>query len=268
MKVTSQELATHPHSQLVAAAAYTVDRSVRSDLCDKKVVDERDYVSNLTAGIRKIWATHGLPNFAHSQTLDKVKENVFGCDAMILLRREDQAKVCLFEAKLPKLDSSRSSWDSIQKSSKISHFSDQLRRQSRGVGQAAIWESFLHEWPPGEKRKGFDAWGSTCFWHDDTYSFDKASRDPVKTWRNSDLLALSASVNRRGRNLRAMLLRAARCQEGSYIRIENGRVSLASNDGDQNIDVPASLETAADGVEEFVESLGLRHFLYVSLTRE
>ena len=267
-KVTLQTLATHPHSQLVAAAAYAVDRSVRSDLCDKKVVDERDYVSNLTAGIRKIWATHGLPNHAHSQTLDKLKENVFGCDAMILLRRENQAKVCLFEAKLPKLDSPRLSWDSIQKSSKISHFSDQLRRQSKWVEQAAIWESFIHEWPPGEKRKGFDAWGSTCFWHEDTYSFDKISRDPAKTWKSSDLLALSTSVSRRGRNLRTMLLSAAQCRQGSYLRIDNGRVSLASSDGDQIIEVPASFETVADGIEEFVERLHLRNFLYLSLTRE
>ena len=259
---------THPHTHLVAATAYVVDRSVRADLSDNKVANEPDYVSNLTAGIRKFWDFHQLPNFSHSQTLAQSQENVFGCDAIVVLRLENRAKICLFEAKWPRLSTPRATWDSIQKSSTVSHFTDQLRRQSKWVEQAAIWELFIHEWPPGERRRGFDEWGSTCFWHETTYLFDRANRDPSQVWKDSDLIELADFVRGGDRNLMRMLLRAAQCQQGDYLPIQNGHVTLSSNDAAESVEVPASLAVGDDAMIAFREEFNFEHFLYLSLTRE
>ncbi len=121
----------NPNIKLVAASAYKVDWNCRFELNTGVIADERDYVSNLTKGIRDYWQFSGLPHFLHSQTLPRPQESKFGCDAMIVIRFDNEAKVCLFEAKWPRLSVASHSWDSIQRSTNISHFSDKLQRQQR-----------------------------------------------------------------------------------------------------------------------------------------
>jgi len=62
----------NPNIHFIAAMAYAEDSRCRLDLYNSVVVGERDYVSNLTKGIRDFWHHRGLPCFAYSQTLETV----------------------------------------------------------------------------------------------------------------------------------------------------------------------------------------------------
>lgn len=106
----------NPNIHLISSIAYAEDHKCRIDLFKGVVVSERDYVSSLTKGIRDFWNYRKLPCFSYSQTLRPHHEGRFGCDAMIVLKHNDAARICLFEAKWI-----RGRWDYFQKKSNISH---------------------------------------------------------------------------------------------------------------------------------------------------
>jgi hypothetical protein len=203
-----------PIISLVAAVAHIVDCQVRSELALGHIVDEVDYVSNLTKGIRDYWRSHGFPSYAYSRRLAQAKEKRFGCDAIIVIRIGDHAKICIFEAKWPRLSKGNYQWDSIQPSSGISHFSDQLRRQQRWAAQAAIWELIILEHKPGSIVKNYDQWASTCVLHRDAYPFDCTYRDVSQLWTVDDLDRLMAFAHTRERNIGSILQQACECKIG------------------------------------------------------
>lgn len=150
----------------------------REDLVQNFLVSEPDYISNLTKGIRDTWQFLRLPALAHSQVLSRRQENVFGCDAVILIRMGSTAKLCLFEAKYPKLSQSDTyRWDKLQGNLNISHFSNQLERQYRWSHIAAVFEFFILEYPPGKAPKNFDLLASTCIWHLPVFQYDQTIRN-------------------------------------------------------------------------------------------
>jgi hypothetical protein len=255
----------NPNIHLIASMAYAEDRSCRLDLSKGVVVNERDYVSNLTRGIRDFWRYRGLPSFAHSQTLSPHYEGKFGCDAMIVVRHKDAARVCLFEAKWIRFDKP---WDSFQKKSGISHFSDQLQRQSQWTEHTAIWELFIVGQKPRKQPPHFDPWASTCIWHKDTYEFDKTWRSSASLWKDSELEKLVRSISGKQKNLMAMLQGACQSKKGNYMPILNGKVRLTSSDGtDRTISIPAALQILdnLDILSGFCEENGIANFLFLEI---
>lgn len=244
--------------------AYAEDHRCRLDLGKGVVVSERDYVSNLTKGIRDFWNYRKLPCFVHSQTLSTQHEGRFGCDAMIVVKHNNAVRICLFEAKWIRCDKS---WDSFQGKSGISHFSDQLQRQSKWRKQAAIWEFFILGQKLGDEPPYFDSWASTCIWHKDTYQFDKTYRSSTSLWKNSELEELVRSSPGRQKNLRSMLQFVCQSRNGTHIPISNGRVTVTSIDGtDEKVSIPATLQTLHDDlVDGFFEENGIANFLFLQI---
>lgn len=247
-----------------------MDGDCRLNLNNGVIADERDYVSNLTKGIRDHWNFNGLPNFLHSQTLPRSQESTFGCDAMIVIRHNGEAKVCLFEAKWPRLSLNSYNWDSIQKKSNISHFSDQLLRQRQWSQEAAIWELFIHEHAYGEQPRGFETWASTCVWHFEALPFDTTYRNAKEIWTHDDLTDLVTDhVRTKPKTLQTVIEQACRCSRGQYQPISrNGYVDLTTEDEDETIRVPASLESMGRDAEIFCDENGLLELLFLSVSKE
>lgn len=259
-------------ARLVASMVYNADRNVRDELSKEFITSEDDYVSNLTSQIRNEWNRYNLPCYVHSQRLNRQQENLFGCDAVILFKIEDKAKLCLFEAKYPRIKSSNNyRWDSLQISSGISHFSDQLSRQSKWSHLAAIWELFILEESPGNRFKSFDLWGSTCIWHSRALEFDHIEKDPNDLWENCHLENLlgraKLRTTLRQTNLFEILISVLTCKSGVQIPIQNNLIRISSSDRDAEISVPASLESMREDVEEFCEEYGVKHFWYLELDK-
>ena len=257
---------TIPGTYLVSAVAYDVDASVRTDLVKSFIKDEPDYVSNLTVGIRDYWRNRGLAAYCHSQLLSGSHEGTFGCDVIIVVRHNNKAKVCLFEAKFPRLSTSGYRWDSMQTSANISHFTHQLRRQARWSHVAAIWELFIVEHAVGSQPQHFDQYASTCVLHEEAYRWDSTYRKAADKWTQDDVKQLVANVRQQPKNIRTMLERACRCSEGRYLEVSNGAVALISEDQDPaEVAVPAEVENLPEVVPAFCEENGIEHFLFVRL---
>jgi hypothetical protein len=259
-----------PNVYHIASAAYVVDKQCRLELSTNQITDEPDYVSNLTRGIRRYWDHHGLPCLAHSQTLPNNQETTFGCDAIIIIRRGDYAKICLFEAKYPRFGTGYQ-WDSTQSSSQISHFSDQLSRQHKWSHSAAIWEFFIHDSDYGDEPDGFQSWASSCKWHKPTYSYDWAVRHGRRDelWDNDDLDDLVNDYSSPSRDIRFMIRQACQCRVGTYLAIEEEHVTIKSRDEEdaEEIDIPATLEALDTELEDFCRENGITNLLYVRIDK-
>jgi len=157
----------------------------------------------------------------------------------------------------------------FSKKSGISHFSDQLQRQSKWIKQAAIWEFFILGEKPGKEPPHFDSWASTCIWHKDTYQFDKAYRDSKLLWKDSELEELVRSSPGKQKNLMSMLQTACQHKKGNYLPISNGRVMLTSLDGtDRRVSIPATLQALnnLDGnLDGFCDENGIANFLFIEI---
>lgn len=264
----------NPYFNLVASVIYALDKEIREELVQKIIADERDYVSNLTNRIRDRWRCFNLPAFAFSRTLDRPLESAFGCDAIIVIRIGNKAKVCLFEAKYPRLSQGFYAWDSVQQSSSISHFSDQLKRQEKWSHVAAIWELFILDDKPGKKLPGFDDWASTCVWHDSALMYDKNHRINTQVWNNSDLTKLVSMVKtgnlwtRKDANLHQMLMQVCKCKKGNRFPIMRGRIYMRSLNGEESVQVPANLANLEELAPDFCEEYNIRNFLYMALDTE
>src|SRR5690606_8648366 len=117
---------------LIKKSAYWADKSIRSDLALGYIADENDYTSNFTAEFRRQINAKTIPNVtATSYKINGSLERKTGIDACIILANDTEAKLCLFEAKLPRLTRKLNCWDSNQKSTGNSHFSSQLQRQCK-----------------------------------------------------------------------------------------------------------------------------------------
>ena len=255
----------------ISTLAYHADMRTRRDLVDGIIIDERDYVSNLTNRIRDFYLHVGLSCFSHAQTLPNAVSHHVGCDALIVCNMGSESKICLFEAKWPRLTQSGSySWDYIQRGSSISHFSDQLQRQAAWSKYAAIWELFISESPfEQQPRPLIDDWGSTCIWHNIAKRYNQ-TRDINSVWKSSELTNIILPNPRGffssnwGKNIREMLLSVLYCKAGHRLDVEDGHISLPVFDGEEPVRIPAGLERPnEDVISQFCMRYGIRHFLSI-----
>ena len=155
------------------------------------IADENDYTSNFTAEFRRQINTKAIKGVnATSYKVNAVIERKTGTDACIILANDVEAKMCLFEAKLPRLSKKTNAWDSIQKSTGQSHFSSQIQRQHRFNSYFAIWEMFYCDEHFKKQPHPFLDYTSTCILHDDAYNFDSSRTNKNVAWSDSELIDL------------------------------------------------------------------------------
>ncbi|MFC7518470.1 hypothetical protein ACFQUU_26005 [Herbaspirillum sp. GCM10030257] len=182
-----------PHqitSQVVDCAEWA-DRLIRSELIAGIIANENDYTSNFVGALRREINSRNVPDLhAMSFVLKAGAERRVGSDAAIILANTREFKICLFEAKWPRLSTHVNSWDSVQQSSNQSHFHDQLIRQSRVAGTFAIWEMFYTEHPFNSNVAQFPHFGSACVWHSDAYKASHARKNIQLPWTDAELKQL------------------------------------------------------------------------------
>jgi hypothetical protein len=268
----------------IADLFYYIDQGVRYDLYNKGVADERDYVSRLVTHFTHpfgIFTKYSLNQFRFkSKWFAKVNsghhERKFGCDSMIVFEVNGKVKVGLFEAKWPRVIVDPAyGWDYIPKSKKLSHFTDQIERQSNWTKQAAIWEMFFYEEQPGVIAAPFDKNGSTCIKHQVAQDYVTGSNRPAYIWDNDDLerlirLAQTAAYGTSATNLFTIIVEILSCRIGEAIAIKPGDryFTLQSNDGDEarcpilNMD---ELQGNDELINGFMEQYGLSSFQYMKI---
>lgn len=261
---------TSPLIHTVSSLVYLADMTSRREL-GRVIGDERDYVSAFATRIRDQAYRLGLHAYYHARGARPDEEKTFGCDAMIILRFDGGYKVCLFEAKWPRYGSSHK-WDYQQKSSKQSHFSDQIRRQHNWRETAAIWEMFLlEERSFHPSLYGFDHWGATCVWHELAWNHvQKRGLDPL--WDDAVLSELVKSVPKdyldknQGVNVREMLLKVSKCKAGKLLTAgKDNKISLVPEKGD-SIDINIGLLIdSPDYLGGFTGQHGIAHLLFLDL---
>lgn len=175
----------------IVAFAFTADKEARSDLARDYIANENDYTSNFTGALRRIVNSNSATGLsATSFVLKGGDEQRAGCDAAIVLRSGDEAKVSLFEAKWPRIMTGHYRWDSEQTSKGLSHFTDQLDRQSQLHKSFAVFEMFYCEAEFGKQPQFMQPNGSTCVWHEEAMAFNSGRTDREAVWGDSDIKGL------------------------------------------------------------------------------
>jgi len=269
----------------IADLFYYIDQGVRYDLYSKRVADERDYVSRLVTHFTHpfgLFTKYTLGQFKFkSKWFAKVNsghhERKFGCDSMIVFEVNGKVKVGLFEAKWPRvIVDPGHNWDYIPKAKTVSHFTDQIERQSNWTKQAAIWEMFFYEGGPGMEALPFDKYGSTCIKHQVAQNYICGPDRPAYVWNNDDLerligLAQTTAFNgSTPTNLLTIITEILICKIGEAIEIHprDRSFTLQSNDGDKArcpiIDLNERQESD-QFIGVFMEQYGLSSFLYMKI---
>ncbi|MBD2247500.1 hypothetical protein [Nostoc sp. FACHB-888] len=264
----------YPYSS-IAKGVYILDQHLRKDIYDCCILDERDYVSTLMSYIRLFLRNSqlvkGLFSF-QSQILNSNLEKTIGCDALILFRAKNAVKVCMFEAKYPRLYKENNySWDYVTSSNKA-HFHDQLIRQNKWSSEVGIWELFINDHVPGFPLKGFDKYGSTCIWHQDAYQYTKEKAESIYhhkpkylVWNNKKLQECIEQLPYNPLNIEDVLISILIGKMGKAIPvIGNSLVTIKSSE-EESINIPVGSKINRDDFMSLWETTGINNFLVVEL---
>jgi hypothetical protein len=183
-------LSIHQTAELCRFAFYA-DKEARSDLVLGQIRDEDDYTSNFTGAFRRNVNSHSQTGLkATSHMLATSAERRTGCDAAIIVRTKQVAKISLFEAKLPRLSQIGKTWDYAQTSTGLSHFTDQIERQAKVRPDFAVFEIFYCDYPFGAQPTCMPDELSSCVWHDDAAAYDAIRPGNPTPWSNKNLTDL------------------------------------------------------------------------------
>ena len=273
-------------AKVISELFYLLDTNVRNDLYHNRIADERDYVSRLVTHFNYPFGIFNQFCFKHIKFQSKWFANVnsghyerkFGCDSMIVFRVKNKIKVGLFEAKWPRvIKDPKYQWDYTQKSTKTSHFTNQILRQAKWISNAAIWEMFFYEGKVGKLNSPFDKKASTCVRH--SYSDLLVSSTPsLQTiWNNSDLATLIQSAQTSSfngtseTNIRQIIFDILTCNFGKPIEIapNDKTFDLISKDNDESVKCPI-ISTSEENesneiVNGFMSENGLSFFQQLNI---
>lgn len=195
----------------ITDSATQADNLIRSELVSGKIAHENDYTSNFIGELRRNIINKGIPGLnARIVVLNACEEQRLGSDAKIVLGNATQFKVCVFEAKWPRLNTPKYRWDHIQGGTH-SHFHDQLLRQSNWASTFAIWEMFYCEFNFTTQPPFMSDYGSSCVWHHDALKASKGRRPLLLPWNNNDLKSVLATHRT---TIDQVLEEACRCKKG------------------------------------------------------
>jgi hypothetical protein len=267
---------------------YQLDTNVRNDLSKGVIADERDCVSRLVSHLNYpfgilthvIFKNLSFKSEWFAQVNPGFLERKFGCDFMIVFEVNNQIKIALIEAKWPRvIKDPKYKWDYTQKSNKISHFSDQILRQSNWSDQAFIWEMFFYEEKPNIINSPFDQYASTCIPHQFALSEINSNSSLMNLWNNNDLKTLIQKTQNQGyqgrneTNLKTMIYNLLICNYGKPIQINesDGAINLVSENLKEEVRIPRidfneqSDARNNDIVSGFLEKTGLKMFQYIKI---
>lgn len=274
-------------AKVIADLFYFLDKSVRNDLANKRIADERDYVSRLVTHFNYPFGI--LNHFAFNTFKFKSKwfarvnsghhERKFGCDSMIVFQVGEKVKVALFEAKWPRVKiDPHYNWDYYSKRKKVSHFTDQIERQAKWTKDAAIWEMFFYEENVSVFNTPFDKNASTCIKHDYAKKYIDGPLRPTVIWDNDDLERLIISEQtpafngENETNLKQIVQEILTCNYGNAIdvRPRDNWFSIQSND-DQTARCPIikfdNGEDDFQSIDGFMSENGLSFFQFLNIGR-
>lgn len=263
----------------IADLFYSMDTQVREDLQIGEIANERDYVSRLLTLFNyplrfKINNPTLKLNFS-AKVNDSNKEKTFGCDSMIVFKANNQIKFGLFEAKWPRITIKPTyKWDTPQGSTKISHFTDQINRQTKWSKNTAIWEMFISEEKVGTHTPPYDKAASTCIKHEFALKFTKSNPKVQTTWSNIDLKDLieseqgSASSGIKETNLQTIIFDILTCSYGTPHNISpnNKHFELKSNDGSQSVNCPIPSNDNEKIILDFMTENGITTLLQADIS--
>ena len=197
------------------------DREIRSDLSIGMISDENDYTSNFTGALRRNINSYSKTGIkAKSYTLPKNIEQTVGCDATIIIQSNGYSKIVMFEAKWPRISTPNHRWDYKQTSTGLSHFSDQLDRQSSYNSQFAIFEMIYCEYHFGKQPKYMQSDVSSCIWHDDAMRFKNTRSKPDSVWSQKDMISMLQSGNI---EIAEIIYNVCKCNNGQPIPIRDAQ---------------------------------------------
>lgn len=274
-------------AQIISNLFYLLDTNVRNDLYWNRIADERDYLSRIVTHFNYPFGIFNQFFFNHmkfqSKWFAKVnnghQERKFGCDSMIVFRVNNKIKVGLFEAKWPRvIKDPNYQWDYNQKSTKTSHFTNQILRQSKWTSYAAIWEMFFYEEKVGTFNRPFDKNASTCVRHSFANSLVSSTPSLQTIWNNNDLTTLIQSAQTtsfdggtKQTNIEQIIFDILTCSFGKPIDIgPNDRTfTLTSIDNVENASCPIiSMSEDNDSnqiIEGFMSENGLSFFQQLNI---
>ena len=203
----------------IAHSAYWADRSIRSDLVNGLIATENDYTSNLTSTFRRQINVRAIPSLhATSFVLRPTLERALGADACIVLSNGKHFKLCVFEAKWPRLSTHSNYWDSLQRSTGESHFDGQLSRQAHRAHAVATWEIFYCESPFGRQPPFFPSYVSACVWHEEAIAISSKRASRKIPWSDQEL---SSMLSTHSRQIDDMIRDVCACRKGTPFSGQN-----------------------------------------------
>ncbi len=203
-------------SHEISDCAHWADRLVRTELFAGIIASENDYTSNFTAALRREVNARAIPGLtAQSFVLKSAQERRYGTDACIVIANGSEHKVCLFEAKWPRLSTRQDCWDYLQSSSGNSHFHDQLKRQAAFADRYAIWEMFYCEYELQKQPVFFPNFGSACVWHKYASAVDGRRPDKKLAWTDIELQAMLTTHTV---DIKKIIASVCECKEGTPIK--------------------------------------------------
>lgn len=228
-------------------------------------MSERDYMSTLSTRIRDAWLPVGRA-YAYSKTLPGGVEQAFGCDTLVMIYDDDGAKICMIEAKWPRVAIKPSyRWDKLQKVKgavkQVSHFSDQLSRQRLVLPDVFVAEMFLLESTPGTKSSLLDEYGATLVPHECAMKFDATHRQKHVPWSNQDFWELIGFSRKKTMNIYDLMHGLASCQIGQPLPIVGGEVAISASGVPKSISIPTSVDRLHQMGPEICDRLGLSTLL-------
>jgi hypothetical protein len=222
---------THQHQiHSLSQQIYELDQVCRKDFKNNFIVSERDYISIFLNFIRYPYGPFSNHCFAHSQTLPGSVEQKYGCDGIIIFKRDNRYKIGVFEAKVIK-----KRWDSLTgKAPGISRFQNQINKQAGLNPGIAVWEMFLNK---DTSKAQFDTLGSTCVKKDIASAYKKTT--PLWTYKDLEDLALkSCTFNNQVVNIESIIREILTCTFGDVFEYNAQGIELYSDAVAQEIKIP------------------------------
>ena len=232
------------------------------------IIDERDYVSNLTSKIRQA-IKNQLVTKCFAQTLPSNNERKFGVDGIMIFKSCDKFKVGIFEAKRPKVKVKDSKWDKLS-TRKISHLSEQIVKQRIWKDELAVWEMFFNEAEDGFESPPYDYFGSSCVWHEFAYFFMHNEDLIFHRWTTEKLKKL---LKYNGINLYFIIYDIISCRAGKILKVgsrENYLTLVTDTNPQTFLEIPILPDASSDKdkrISEFLLETGIQSYLFIDLSK-
>jgi len=215
-----------PITSEIARCAHWADRLIRSELIQGIIATENDYTSNFIGALRREINARSIRGLtAVIKVLNPTQERLLGADGCVILQNTTEFKAGIFEAKWPRLTTHTNCWDSIQQSSRLSHFDSQLLRQASASRYLAIWEMFYSEHPFQSQSQHFPPFGSACVWHAKAIQVSNARSNRSTPWTDPELLGL---LSNNYNDIKQVFEAICNCSEG--VKMPNSNIAQAFGD--------------------------------------